>query len=156
EEEQALAVTAEPGPVIEGRVLELTQRAAQAAANWCTVRSYGPAMTQITQWIAANALDTAELNSVSMEQMALRVLQAQNPDDMLDPFNTVHGKDILDRPLYVVEAMYLWSDIENPKAYPWYVSLTVQRDDDSRTVVTVGGEKLVPQCAGFSMVEGGW
>jgi hypothetical protein len=136
--------------VIEGHVLDMTQEQARVAAEWVRMKRYGKAMTTIIQYIAANALDTSELNAVIMEQMATRILAASTMDDILDPFGTVKGKDLLDKPLYVAGCQFLISTVG--QGFPWYVAFeVVDQQTDSRQVVIVGGEKLVPQAAGLHM-----
>lgn len=140
----------EPEPVQEGRVLDMSQQAAQRAAAWVQHKGYGDAMTSIIMYIAANAQDTAELNAVIMEQMAIRILNAETPEEILDPFATVKGEDLLGKTLEIRSAMFLEGD--KNEGFPWYCTLTCYDAQHGREFpVTIGGEKLVPQVAGFDM-----
>lgn len=151
---QQLAVPdGDPQPaddVIVGEVTEMSQQAAQRAAAWVSGKGYGPNMTTIIQYIAANAQDTAELNAVIMEQMAIRILNAESPEEILDPFATVKGEDLVGVTLEIRGCMFLEGD--KNEGFPWYTTLTVFDGRTGREFpVTIGGEKLVPQVAGFDM-----
>lgn len=136
--------------VIEGVVTDLTRAAAARAAEYVDRVKAGPNMTQVIMFIAAKAVDTSELNSVISEQLAARILTAETPDEILDPFSTVKGSDLFDRPITVTGVMYLESD--KGEGFPWYVSLDVENEATGGTIpLIVGGEKLVPQVAGFDM-----
>lgn len=153
-EAQQLAVPDEGDDVIVGEVTEMTQEAAARAAAWVRGKGYGPNMTQIIQYIAANAQDTAELNAVIMEQMAIRIINAESPEEILDPFATVKGEDLVGKSLEVRACMFLEGD--KNEGFPWYTTLTVYDAHANREFpVTIGGEKLVPQVAGFDM-HGAW
>lgn len=137
-------------PAQEGRVMDLSQEAAKRAAAWVKGKGYGPNMTEIIKYIAANAQDTAELNAVIMEQMAIRILNATSPEEILDPFATVKGEDLLGRALEIRGCMFLEGD--KNEGFPWYCTLTCYDAQHGREFpVTIGGEKLVPQVAGFDM-----
>ena len=131
---------------VEGDVVrEVAERTAQFVLD----RHYGPNTTELVMWVAANALDTADLNRVIIEQMAIRFADATSIDDILDPFGTVKGQDMLDKPLWVTACTFLESDA--PDGFPWYASLVHTDPDTGRsTVVTVGGEKLVMQAAAIT------
>lgn len=134
----------------DGRVLDMSQAAAKRAGNWVKEKGYGPNMTQIIMYIAAHAVDTADLNAVIMEQLAAKILTAESPDEILDPFSTVKGKDLMGKPLDVRSCQFLESD--QADGFPWYVSLmALNPQTGGEEPVIVGGEKLVPQIAGFDM-----
>lgn len=149
---QQLAVPATEEPPIVGHVVPEDQAAAKRAANWVQHKGYGDAMTSIIMYIAANAQDTAELNAVIMEQMAIRILNATSPEEILDPFATVKGEDLVGKTLEIRGAMFLEGD--KNEGFPWYCTLTCFDAQTGREFpVTIGGEKLVPQVAGFDMHE---
>jgi hypothetical protein len=133
----------------EGEVISM-----RAAAQYAAERSYGPKMVQIFEYIASHAVDTADLNVVILEQLAARILDAEDPDDILDPFGTVKGKDVLGKPLQITGVQFLQGEFE--ESFPYYVSFQVY-DAATQGVkpVTVGGEKVVLQAAGFDM-HGAW
>jgi hypothetical protein len=150
EEDSQVATVTSAQPVIEGRILDATQEMAQLAANWCRVKNYGPNMITIIQYIAAHAVDTAELNAIIMEQMAIRILNATSPDAILDPLGTLKGKEHLDKPLTVTSCQFLTSTVG--EGFPWYAAFNVEDPQTGATdVIIVGGEKLVPQAAGLDM-----
>lgn len=136
--------------VIDGQVVDLTREAAARAADYVATRKLGPNMTQIIMYIAAKAVDTAELNSVISEQLAARILSAQSADDIFDPFGTTRDRDFVGKPLHCEGVMFLESD--KAEGFPWYVALDV-RDPKTGGLapIIVGGEKLVPQVAGLDM-----
>jgi hypothetical protein len=147
---QQVEVYQDGEPVVEGVPTSMTQQAARRAAEWVKSKGYGDAMGSIIRYIAANAQDTAELNAVIMEQMALRIINATSPEEILDPFATVKGEDLVGVPLEIRGAMFLEGD--KNEGFPWYVTLTVFDGRTQREFpVTIGGEKLVPQVAGFDM-----
>lgn len=132
--------------VAEGQVIDGTIVAARRAAEWVTERGYKAATRDLVGYIAGRAIDTSDLNTVILEQMALRLAAAETAADILDPFGTVQGKAILGKPLWVTGAEFLESDLA--EGFPWYVSFSVlDRQSNRSTVVTVGGEKLVLQAA---------
>ena len=135
---------------IDEAMAKMTKEAAARAANYVAAKKAGPAMTQIIGYIAAKAVDTAELNTVISEQLAVRILNAQSADDIFDPFSTARDKDFVGKPLYVEGCMFLESD--KGDGFPWYVALDV-RDQKTGALapIIVGGEKLVPQVAGLDM-----
>lgn len=153
--EQQVEVWAEPESepesepdVAEGVIVDEARR----AAEYITKRGYGPNTIELVQYIAANAADTNELNTVIIEQMAVRMLAAEEPDEILDPFGTVKGQLLFDKPLWVTGCVFLEGGYG--EGFPWYVSLSVTDQVSGTTqVVTIGGEKLVMQCAAFSMHE---
>lgn len=151
-DQQQVAVPEPAGEPIDAQVIDMTREAAERAALWVQARKYGPNMAQLIAYIASKAVDTSDLNAVIMEQMAIRILNAESPDEILDPFNTLKGADLMDRPMWVEKVMYLESD--KTEGFPWYVSLDV-RDPNTGQIkpVIVGGEKLVPQVAGLDMHE---
>lgn len=139
---------------VETKTMELTQAAAKRAADWVSTKGYGPNMAKVIQFIAANAVDTSELNAVIMEQLAIRILNATSAEDVYDPFGTVAGKDIIGKAITVDSVTYLEGD--KNEGFPWYVSLMVRNPQTGgHDPVIVGGEKLVPQVAGIDM-HGGW
>src|SRR5437867_5890003 len=69
-DEQQLARQQAVDGVVRDPAVILPATEAERVQKWVTHRKYGPSMTKITQYIAANALDTADLNAVIMEQMA--------------------------------------------------------------------------------------
>lgn len=136
--------------VQEPRPVSMSPEAAQRAANYVQEKALGPSMTQIIVYIAGKAQSTAVLNAVIMEQMAERILNAESPDDILDPFATLKGRDLLGKPLNIVGCRFLEST--EAKGFPWYAALEVRDPQTGGIIpVTVGGEKLVPQAAGFDM-----
>ncbi len=139
--------------VAEGVVVDPDVRAAvQRARTFIEARGYQQATADIIGYIAANAVGTADLNVVILEQMALRILNAETPDDILDPFGTVKGQAMLDRPLWVEGLNFLESD--QADGFPWYVSFQVKdQNSGALTPVTVGGEKLVIQAAVLDMKD---
>jgi hypothetical protein len=148
--EQEIEAHKASGQVGDAHVMEMTAQAAQRAAAWVQTKGYGASMTTLIQYIAAHAVDTAELNAVIMEQMAIRILNATSPEEILDPFATVKGEDLVGRPLEIRSAMFLEGD--KNEGFPWYTTLTVYDAQTNREFpVTIGGEKLVPQVAGFDM-----
>lgn len=136
--------------VIAGVAVDLTREAAAKLAEYVQRKNVGPNMTQILMYIAAKAVDTAELNTVISEQLAARILNATNPDDIFDPFGTTRDRDFVNKPLNCEGVMYLDSD--KSEGFPWYVALDI-RDPQTGNLapVIVGGEKLVPQVAGLDM-----
>lgn len=133
-----------------GRDVTVPEDMAALATDYIKAKGYGPKMSQIIGYIASKALDTSELNSVIMELLAERILDAESPEAIADPFGTVAGKDMYERPLFVTGVTFLVST--QGEGFPWYVALDVT---DPRTrenaVITVGGEKFVPQVAGMDM-----
>jgi hypothetical protein len=129
--------------------------AVRRAVAYVQSRRFGQATAEIIQYIASHAVDTAELNSVIMEQMALKILNAESADDVLDPFGTTKGRDLYNRPVWVTGCQFLDSTVEG-EGFPWYVMLSVT-DPKTKEVVptTIGGEKLVIKAAGLDM-HGGW
>lgn len=137
---------AEVANVVEGTVVE----AAGRAANYVASRNLGPSTIALVQYIAANAADTAELNTVILEQMAAKILNAESPSDIVDPFGTMSGRDMYNRPLWITGCTFLESDYT--EGFPYYVSFAIQdQQTGSTSVVTVGGEKVCYQAAGFDM-----
>lgn len=136
--------------VIDGVVTDLTQAAAARAAEYVGRKKLGPSMTQIVMYVAAKAVDTAELNTVISEQLAVRILNAQSAADIFDPFGTTRDKDFVGKNLHCEGVMFLESD--KAEGFPWYVALDV-RDPQTGSLapIIVGGEKLVPQVAGLDM-----
>ena len=142
---------AEVAEVITGTAVD---EAVARTAAFVESRRYGPNTVDLVMFIAANALDTADLNQVIIEQMATKFAEATSPDDILDPFGTIKGNTMLDRPLWVIDCQFLESDMAD--GFPYYASLMVQDTESGRnTVVTVGGEKLVMQAAAMTRA-GGW
>jgi len=131
----------------------ISEEEARKAAEWVRAKRYGPAMTTIIGYIAAHAMDTQDLNSVIMEQMALRILNAQSADEVLDPFGTMRGEDLYDKPLMITGVQYLISDIGG-EGFPWYCAVEYDNGVGGKSVAIVGGEKLVPQLAGLDMHDG--
>lgn len=124
----------------------------QKVAQFVIDRKYGPNTVELVQWIAGSSLDTRDLNVVIIEQMAARFAQAETADEILDPFGTVKGQDMLNRPLWVTGCTFLDSDMA--EGFPWYASLVVTDQETGRSrVVTVGGEKLVMTAAALSRQE---
>jgi hypothetical protein len=154
--------TATPGEaeldVVQGEYVEpdpAVAAAAKAAAKYVQERRFGAAMTQMVMYIVEHVMDTQDMNSVIVEQMALKILAAESPSDVLDPFGTAKGHDFYNKPLWVTGAQFLDSTVEG-EGFPWYAMLNVQ-DPKSGEIVptTVGGEKLVLKVAGLDM-HGGW
>lgn len=137
--------------IIDGEVVDdFAATMAAQAAQYVALKGYGPKMTEVIRYIAGRALDTAELNSVIMELMADRILNASSAEEVLDPFGTMKAAQLYGKTLWVTACQFLVSDVG--EGFPWYAALTVQ-DPKTREqqVVTVGGEKLVPQVAAFDM-----
>lgn len=125
-------------------------QAARRAAEWANKRQYKAATLKILQYIAEHAIDTMDLNVVILERMSERIINAQSPDDILDPFGTLKGQSLLGKPLVVVGCDFLESD--QVEGFPYYVSLMTRDAETGITQpVTVGGEKLVIQAAGLDM-----
>jgi hypothetical protein len=145
DDDQAAAVA----PVIHGNVVD---ESAERAAAFVTARGFGPNTINLIGYIAEVAVDTADLNAVIVEQMAARFATATSADDILDPFGTIKGEDLLDKPLYVTSCSFMESDIA--EGFPWYVGLaTVDQSTGRTTVVTVGGEKLVMQAGALDRAQ---
>jgi len=133
----------EDGEVYEGEVA----LAAQRAADFIQRRGFGPATVALVMYIAETAVDTADLNVVIMEQLAVRLMNAQSIDDILQPFAPQSGKDHYGKPLYIEDAGFIESDHEG---FPWYTSLQCKNPATGEQFnVTVGGEKVVMQAAAF-------
>jgi hypothetical protein len=131
---------------------ELTA-AVERAGNFVLAKRYLPSTVDLVMWIAANAFDTADLNRIIIEQMTIRFANAESADEILDPFGTVKGQDILDRPLWITACTFLESDLA--EGFPWYASLVHTYEDTGRSqVITVGGEKLVMQAAAMTRKDG--
>jgi hypothetical protein len=144
---QAVAI---PDEVIDARPLNLSQEASARAAAWCQAKKYGPNMQRLTLYIASKAVSTADLNAVIMELMAERIFNAENPDDILDPFGTMKAEEILGKNILIKGCMFLDSTVG--EGYPYYVSLDIEIPGTDQTKpLVVGGEKLVPMVAGFDM-----
>lgn len=138
------------GEVVEGDLIEPDAEAMRRAADYALSRKFQAATTQLLLYIAAHAQDTADLNVVILEQMSQRLLTAESADDVLDPFGTVKGQQLLDKPLMVTGAQFLEGDFKD--GFPWYVSLQVESQAQGGIIpVTVGGEKLVFQVASLDM-----
>jgi hypothetical protein len=141
--------TAQDPEYIEGKVLSMRK-----AADWVQRRHFGERMRDIIAYIASKSVDTQELNAVILERLAARMLDGEGPDAILDPFGTLKGKELLNRPLMIVACDFLEGDYE--ESFPWYVSLMVEDNATGGiTPVTTGGEKVVIQAAVFDM-KGLW
>lgn len=133
--------------IVEGPTqaqIEAVERAVQYAAN----RGLMPSATALIKYIAARAMDTQDVSTVVLEQLAVRIMNADNPDQILDPFGATKGGDLIGKPLMVVGCQFLESAFS--EGFPWYVTFMVKDDHTERTTpVTVGGEKVVMQAAGL-------
>lgn len=152
---QLVSQSVEPSraQTVDAVVVDADARAAMTrAANYVNTRGYGPKMTQVISYISVNAVDTMALNVVVMELLADRILNAESPDDILDPFGTIAGANLYETPLNIQGVQFIEST--QGEGFPWYAALSVL-DPMSGEVktVTVGGEKLVPQVAGFDMAN---
>jgi hypothetical protein len=124
---------------------ETIRRAVERTAAFVTERGFGPNTTRLIQYVAGRSVDESDLNAVITEQLAERLLAAATPEDILTPFDPEKGAAYLDRPIVVHEVTFIESDYEG---FPWYASLTFSMPgQDSRSVLTVGGEKVVMQVA---------
>ena len=134
--------------VVDGQAEEVDPAIAAAVArtaNFVAERGFGPNTTRLIQYIAARAVDEADLNAVITEQLAERLLAAESADDILVPFDPEKGEAYMDRPIMVHELTFIESDFEG---FPWYVSMSFSLPgQDKRSVLTVGGEKVVMQIA---------
>lgn len=143
---------------VDGELIEPTpeQRAAMArAADYVRGKGLGDGAATLIAHIAGSAVDTQELNVVIIEQMANRILNASSAAEVLDPFGTVHGRDLLNKPLWITGCQFLESTVDGD-GFPWYVTFEVQDRATGQSVpVTVGGEKLVYKAAGIDL-HGGW
>jgi hypothetical protein len=140
--------------VLQGDIIDGSVESARRAAALIIDRGYGPATTEIIRYIAGAAVDTADLNAVIIEQMNARLLEAESAQDVLDPFGTIKGQDVLEKYLLVTGCAFMESD--QAEGFPWYVSLSVEDKATGRTyAVTVGGEKVVMQAAAIDR-KGMW
>lgn len=124
--------------------------AAGRALDHVRSKGLGPRATQVIEWIATRAVDTADLNAVILERLAESIVTAESPEDILMPFEPSHGRDYLDRPMVIHGVEYLESDYA--EGFPWFATATVTLvgEREQRTV-TLGGEKVLYQIAGFDM-----
>lgn len=121
------------------------QAAVERAGRFVVERGYGPNTTRLIQYIAGRAVDEADLNAVITEQLTARLLAATSTDDILTPFDPEKGEAYFERPIVIHGMTFIESDYEG---FPWYVSLEFSLPgQDTRSVLTVGGEKVIMQAA---------
>lgn len=142
-------VTAE---VVDDQVEDAEISAAvERVANFVQKRGFGMNTTRLIGYIAEKSVDEADLNVVITEMLAERLLNATSPEDILTPFDPKGAKEFYGKPLYIMGCTFIESDYEG---FPWYVSLQAQDPKTSETfALTVGGEKVVMQAAGFDRAK---
>jgi len=109
---------------------------------------YGPAARNLIGYIAEKAKMTEDEDVVIAEQVAAQILGAETADDILDPFGTIKGQELLGRNLAVFGCRFL--DTDFMQGFPWFVVADVEDPTTGKHFpVTMGGQRVVMQFAGL-------
>lgn len=134
----------------DGLPYVIPEEAAARALAFIDERKLGPKISELVGYIASRAVDTSDLNVVILEQLADRLLAAESPEDVLTPFDPLHGQDYIDVPLQIESVQYLESDYS--EGFPWFASLSVIiAGTGEEKVLTIGGEEVLYKLAALDM-----